>query len=153
MLLSESLRARAEVVRAGHLASLGELAAGVAHEINNPITGIISFAEILKDQCNEQGEDDEIPTSIIEEGDRVATIVKNLLSFARDRKEKCSPVHIRDIIANTLGLAEIQIKKDGIKFSMDVPVDLPKIKARSKEIQQASLRVREPDWDFPSVMV
>lgn len=139
--ITEKKTLQAETMRVGHLSSLGELAAGVAHEINNPITGIISFAEILKDQCNEQGEDDEIPASIIEEGVRVAAIVKNLLSFARDRKEEYSPVHIRDILANTLGLAERQIHKDGIKFSMDVPVDLPKIKARSQEIQQVFLNI------------
>ena len=128
-------------MRASHLASIGELASGVAHEINNPINGIINYAEILKDQFNEMGEDAEIPTRIIREGDRIAAIVKNLLSFARDRKEEYSPASIRDIIADSLALAEKQINKDGIKLKVDIPDDLPKVKARSQEIQQVFLNI------------
>ncbi|MCP4692234.1 MAG: PAS domain S-box protein, partial [Desulfobacterales bacterium] len=139
--LTEKKRLQAEAIRAGHLASLGELAAGIAHEINNPINGIISYAELMKDQLDDQGEDDEIPLRIIKEGERVAKIVKNLLSFARDRKEESSPALIRDILADSLGLTESQINKDGVKFSLDIPDDLPKIRVRSQEIQQVFLNI------------
>jgi two-component system, cell cycle sensor histidine kinase and response regulator CckA len=132
---------RAEAMRAGHLASLGELAAGVAHEINNPISGIIGYAEVLKDSFEEQGQDDDIPKKIIKEGERIAEIVKNLLSFARDREEEHTPVDVMDILSDALGLVEKQIIKDGIKFSINIPDDLPKVKARSKEIQQVFLNI------------
>ena len=139
--ITETKKIRAEAMRAGHLAALGELAAGVAHEINNPINGIISYAEILKDESTDRGEDDDIPTRIIKEGDRVAEIVKNLLVFARDRKEEHSPTHIRDILADALALVERQIAKDGIKLKVDVSPDLPKIKALNQEIQQVFLNI------------
>ncbi len=139
--VTENKRLEAEAMRAGYLASIGELAAGIAHEINNPINGIISISEILKDQCNEKGENDEIPTRIIKEGDRIAEIAKNLLSFARDRKEEHSPANIQDILSDSFGLVERQIIKDGIKLSIGVPSDLPKIKARSREIQQVLLNI------------
>ncbi len=132
---------QAEAMKAGHLASLGELAAGVAHEINNPINGIINYAEILKDRCCKKGEDEEIPGRIIKEGDRVAQIVKNLLSFSTDRKDVHSSVDIKDIFSDTLGLAEKQIFKDGIKFNMDLPSDLPIIRANSNQIQQVFLNI------------
>ncbi|UCF94936.1 MAG: hypothetical protein JSW39_12550 [Desulfobacterales bacterium] len=132
---------QAEAMRIGHLASLGELAAGVAHEINNPINGIINYAEILKDQCHERGEDDEIPRRIIKEGDRIAQIVQNLLSFARNRKEAHSCVHVKDILSDTLSLVNQQIGKDGIKLSVDMPDGLPRIKAHSQEIQQVFLNI------------
>lgn len=132
---------QAEAMRAGHLASLGELAAGVAHEINNPINGIINYAEILKDRFCKKGEDEEIPGRIIKEGDRVAQIVKNLLSFSADRKDEHSTVGIKDIFSDTLGLAEKHIFKDGIKFNMDLPYDLPMIRANSNEIQQVFLNI------------
>ena len=139
--VTENKRLEAEAMRAGHLASIGELAAGIAHEINNPINGIISIAEILKDQYYEKGENDEIPTRIIKEGERIAEIAKNLLSFARDRKEEHSPANIQDILSDSFGLVERQIIKDGIKLSMVVPSDLPQIKARSREIQQVFLNI------------
>jgi len=131
----------AEAMRAGHLASLGELAAGVAHEINNPVTGIIACTEILKSRCHDRGEDDEILTRIIKEAVRIAQIVKNLLSFAQDREEEHGPTYVRDVVLDTLNLAEKQIIKDGTKISVDFPSDLPMIKTRSREIQQVFLNI------------
>ena len=132
---------QAEAMRAGHLASLGELAAGVAHEINNPINGIINYAEILKGRCRKKKEDEKIPVRIIKEGNRVARIVKSLLSFASDRRDRHSSVGIQDIFSETLGLAEKLLIKDSIKFSMDLPTDLPMIRANSNEIQQVFLNI------------
>ena len=139
--ITEKKIIQAETMRIGHLASLGELAAGVAHEINNPISGVIGYAEILQDRLYEQGQDDDIPRKIIKEGDRIAEIVKNLLSFAREREEERSPANIKDIILETLGLVERHIIKDSIEFSVDTPHILPKVKARSKEIQQVFLNI------------
>jgi signal transduction histidine kinase len=139
--ITEKKTLQAEAMRAGHLASVGELAAGVAHEINNPINGIISYAEILKDQFAEQHQDAEIPTRIIKEGERIAQIVMNLLSFARERDEEPIPSHVKEILSDALELVKHQIKKDGIKLSLDVPSGLPKIKARSHEIQQVFLNI------------
>jgi len=139
--ITERKTLQAEAVRVAHLSSLGELAAGVAHEINNPITGIIGYAEILSDSLNEKGQDAKIPNSIIKEAERVAEIVKNLLYFARYRKEEHSPAYIKDILSDTFGLVERQIIKDNIKFSVEVPADLPKIKVRSKELQQVFLNL------------
>jgi C4-dicarboxylate-specific signal transduction histidine kinase len=139
--ITDKKRLKAEAMRAGHLASIGELAAGVAHEINNPISGIIGYAEILQDRAKEQGYESDIPEKIIKEGERIADIVKNLLSFARDRKEDHSPAHIKDILSDTLGLTERRITKEGIRLSVNVPADLPNIRARSKEIQQVFLNV------------
>ncbi len=135
------LAVQAEAMRAGLLASLGELSAGVAHEINNPINGVINYAEILKDECEEKGEDADIPIRIIKEGERIATIVKNLLSFARDRKENRSFAYINEILTDTLSLIEKQIMKDGIELTVDIPHDLPGIKVRIQEIQQVFLNL------------
>jgi PAS domain S-box-containing protein len=139
--ITEKKALQAETMKVGHLASLGELAAGVAHEINNPISGVIGYAEILKDRWKGEGIDTKIPSSIIKEADRVAEIVKNLLLFARDRKEEYSPVSIKDIFSNTLSLVERLIIKDNINFSVKVPDDIPMIKARSKEIQQVFFNI------------
>jgi len=138
--ITEKKTFQAEAMRAGHLATIGELAAGVAHEINNPIGGVINYAEILKDNCEEKGEDADIPNRIIKEGERIAGIVRNLLSFARDWKEDFGPCDINNILSDTLSLIETRINKDGIKLHVETP-GLPNIKARSQEIQQVFLNI------------
>nr|WP_245532057.1 PAS domain-containing protein [Desulfobacter postgatei] len=139
--ITEKNRLQAEAMRAGHLASLGELAAGVAHEINNPVTGIINIAEILIDKFHELGGDKKIPERIVHEGERIGNIVKNLLLFARDKKEEHSPAQINDILTLTLELVERQLLKDGIHLSVNIPSDMPLIKMRRQEIQQVFLNI------------
>jgi PAS domain S-box-containing protein len=139
--ITEKRALEAETMRAAHLAALGELAAGVAHEINNPINGIINYGQILIDEAEEQGQSDRIPRRIITEGERVAVIVKNLLSFARDAKEEHVPDLIHEILAEGLSLVERQILKDGIHMKVDVTSDLPRVRAMRQQIQQVILNI------------
>ncbi len=139
--IRERETAEAEALRAGHLAALGELAAGVAHEINNPTNGIINYAEILANESREGSKEHDILKRIIKEGERIANIVMNLLSFARDSREKKHPVHIHEIINDALALTEIQLMKDGIRLKVDVPVNLPEIIAQPQQIQQVVLNI------------
>jgi len=138
---TEKVTLQAEAMRAGHLASLGELSAGVAHEINNPVNSMIGLAEILREKCLEEGKNPDLPNRIINEGGRIAHIVRNLLSFARDQKEEFGPVPVKDIIMDSLSLMESRMMKDGIRLSVDLPSDLPEIKAHSQEIQQVCLNI------------
>jgi PAS domain S-box-containing protein len=138
---AERKRAEAEVMRAGHLASLGELAAGVAHEINNPINGIINYAELLIKKGMEDGKKEDIASRIIKEGDRIANIVRSLLSFARDTREEKRPVRVDTILAETLALTEAQLRKDGIHLQTDLPDDLPSLFAQPQQIEQVFLNI------------
>ncbi len=140
--VAQDITLQEEAVRAGHLASLGELAAGVAHEINNPINGIINFSQLLIDEIESGGTiTDEIPQRIIKEGDRVSTIVSSLLSFARESDTDKDLVTVKDILVDTLALAETQIKKEGIDLRLDIPAELPPILAQSQQIQQVFLNI------------
>jgi PAS domain S-box-containing protein len=139
--VTEQKRAEAETMRASHLASIGELAAGVAHEINNPINGIINYTQILANKSAPDSKERDITSRIIREGDRIANIVSNLLSFARDGKEKPGHVHISDIISDSLALTEAQIRKDGIRLNVDIQDPLPAIFVRAQEIQQVLLNL------------
>lgn len=130
-----------EAMRAAHLASIGELAAGVAHEINNPITGIINCAQMLVDQSVGTRGSADIPRMIIEEGERIARIVSNLLSFARQKHEEFSPAPVHTIIADSLSLLEMQVRKDGIDLVVNVPRELPAIKARRQQVQQVFMNI------------
>ncbi len=134
-------RLQAEAMRAGHLASLGELAAGVAHEINNPITGIINYAQMLADSREKMPSELDIPGRIIQEGERIAEIVRNLLFFARGRKQERSLVDIREVLNSTMDLTRAQLEKNGIVLRLDLPGHLPMVQGRSREIQQVFLNI------------
>jgi len=133
--------AEAETIRAGQLAAIGELAAGVAHEINNPINGIINYAQLLLNKSSRDSKEQDIAARIIKESDRIAHIVRSLLSFAREGKEEKYPVRIQEIMSDTLGLTETQLRKDGIKLDTDMPPNLPIINAQPQQLEQVFLNI------------
>lgn len=130
-----------ELMRADHLASIGKLAAGVAHEINNPINGIINYAQILVNKSKTDSRERDIAGRIIKESDRIAGIVSSLLSFARDSKGEKAPVHVSEVLEDSLALTGAQMKKHGIKMKIDIPHDLPRIFANKQQIEQVFLNV------------
>lgn len=139
--ITEKVELQAERMRAAHLASLGELAAGVAHEINNPINGIINYAQILANRATEGSMEADVASRIMNEGDRITTIVRSLLSFARDRKEKRSPVSIKDLLIETLVLTEVNLVKHGIGLKLDIADDLPLVIADPQQLMQVFLNI------------
>jgi nitrogen-specific signal transduction histidine kinase len=86
------------------LESIGVLAGGVAHEINNPINGIMNYAQVIKDCSKPSSEIMDYSNEILRETDRVATIVKNLLQFSRNEKQQHSYSDIKDIVQSTASL-------------------------------------------------
>jgi PAS domain S-box-containing protein len=139
--ITEKKLLQAETARAGQLASIGELAAGVAHEINNPINGIINCAQLLIDDDNETQEQAEISMRIKKAGSRIAMIVRNLLSFARDPEEEPVLTHLKSVLSDSLDLTETQIRKDGIDLNIKIPDSLPMVKICSHKIQQVFLNI------------
>ncbi|MBI5057845.1 MAG: PAS domain S-box protein [Nitrospirae bacterium] len=130
-----------ELMRSEHLASVGRLAAGVAHEVNNPINGIINYAQMLLNKFDTESKEHEITGRIIKESDRIADIVKSLLSFARESKEGKRHVYISEILSDSLALTEIQMRKSGIKLVMNIPPGLPRINAQPQHIEQVFLNL------------
>jgi PAS domain S-box-containing protein len=138
--ITEKVNLEREAARSRHLVLLGELAAGVAHEINNPITGVINCAQILSNKSSEGSMEKDLACRIIKEGDRIATIVSKLLSFARP-KEKKNITNIHEIISDTLILMGKQLEKDHIHIKLGIPEDLPEIFVNSQEIQQVFMNL------------
>lgn len=139
--ITEKINLQAGATRSRHLASLGELAAGVAHEINNPINNIINYAQILIDELTPENRDIDIPQRIVKDGDRIATIVRSLLSFARIKKEEKSIVFLSEIFEDTLSLTSAQMRKDGIHLTMNNHARFIKVAIHPQQIQQVFLNI------------
>lgn len=128
-------------IRTAQLALLGELAAGVAHEINNPISGVINYAQIMLNRKIKSGEDTELIERILKEGERVATIVKDLLFFARESGPEKSLSDIREVLEDSLSLSAAQTRKEGIMLNIDYAENLPMVNTRAQQIQQLFLNL------------
>lgn len=123
------------------LESIGTLASGVAHEINNPLTGILNYAQLIQDRLPGDSPLAEFTGEIMHETQRVATIVRNLLTFARNEKQSHSPARIADIVEAVLSLVRAVIRHDQITLQVSVPEDLPQLKCRSQQIQQVIMNL------------
>lgn len=133
--------AEAQVIQASKLASVGELAGGVAHEINNPINGIMNCADILLGSVPEGTKERQFVDLIRSEADRVAVIVRNLLTFSRQEREEHSQARLIDIVNVVLSLSGKSIAKAHIELTVDVSEDLPKVRCRSERIQQVLMNL------------
>ncbi len=138
--LTEEEVVRAEAIRAAQLAAIGELASGVAHEINNPINGIINYAQLILDDPGDPETTDNL-YNIISEGKRIAGIVSNLLAFARHREEALALSRIETIIANSLHLVAHLLKKDGIVCAVNIADPLPPLMCNEQQLQQVVLNL------------
>ena len=138
--LTEEQLMKAEAFRAAQLASVGELAAGVAHEINNPINGIINYAQILLDS-NQISTNSNFLQCIIKEGQRIAGITKNLLDFSRKREESPEPANIITLFKHCIELIQHQYLINGIALAQEYDPDLPLVFCNPQQIQQVFLNV------------
>jgi PAS domain S-box-containing protein len=124
------------------LECLGTLASGVAHEINNPINGIINYAQLIIDAPVQSPQVHEYASEIILEANRVARIVRSLLNCARhDPPEAPSAVSFQQILEPTLTLLGTTLRKEAIALETDLPGDLPAIHCRCVQIQQVLLNL------------
>lgn len=154
--------AQSKVIQASKLASIGELAAGVGHEINNPLNAIINCADILIHGLAENTKERQFAELVRSESERIARIVRNLLTFSRQDREKHSPARLIDIVEAVLSLSRKKIAKSMVALTVDVPENLPKLKCRSEQLQQVLMNLiinalhaldeRYPDGDPDKVM-
>ncbi len=139
--ITEMVHLQRETLRTRHLSSIGELAAGVAHEINNPINGIINYAQIIRNRLPVDQDERDLAGRIIREGERVASVVKALLSFARNDSIVRRPVSLKKLLDESLLLLDEQMRKEGIEIVIDLEPALPVLKVDINRIEQVFLNI------------
>lgn len=118
------------------LASLGRLAAGVAHEINNPLTGVLTYSHLLLRKAPEGHPDKEDLEVVVRETTRCRQIVKELLDFARETKSVRKPTDLNKVIRDTTSLVENQISFQNVQIREELDPNLPEVPIDANEIQQ-----------------
>jgi PAS domain S-box-containing protein len=140
-LFEEHIKLEAQLNRSSRLASMGELAAGIAHEINNPLGIILGFAQDILEEITGDHPLYESIKIIEQETARCGGVVKDLLDFARLKPPQITPVDLSELVRDSIRLLAPKIKKNKIAVKKAVEKGLPQIKADPQLMEQALLNV------------
>jgi len=133
--------ARMQLFQSDKMASLGRLAAGVAHEINNPLTGVLTYSSFLLKRTKDNPEFQEDLKVIVRETIRSREIVKSLLDFSRQSVPKKSSAHINEIIDKALGVIDSQLSLNKVKIVKQTETNLPNFTVDANQIQQVIINL------------
>lgn len=120
--------------------SLGTLARGFAHEINNPLNGIINYAQLILDKT-EDDETMEYAGEIVNESDRVADIVKSILYFSEQNNQPMEKVDIQNLIKVVFSGLSLTLQENNIKISIEIEKDILFLTCRVSQIQQVIINI------------
>jgi two-component system NtrC family sensor kinase len=145
--VTDSALLRAKLMHAEKMAAVGQLVSGVAHEVNNPLTAILGFTDLLM-------ENPELPESarrdlrvILQEAQRTKQIVQNLLSFARQTPPQRQPVQLNSILQRTVHLRSYDFISHGIQVIERLDESLPAVIGDSHQLQQVFLNILNNAYD------
>jgi signal transduction histidine kinase len=134
-------RTRMQLMQSEKLASIGKLAAGVAHEINNPLGGILMYSHLALEDLPMANPACENLQKVIEQAERCKKIVKGLLDFSRQRKPEITSVQLNELIDETFQLVESQSVLQNIKIEKKLDPLLPSIEGDKSQLQQVLLNL------------
>lgn len=130
-----------QLVQAEKLSSIGQLAAGVAHELNSPITGLLNLLSIYKDQAKEGSKEHEDISDMLQATEYMSKIVTNLTAFSRQPKRELIKIDFNEIIESTLSFASFHLIKNGVTITKNYSRDLLKILGEKEPLQQVVLNL------------
>jgi len=133
--------AQRQLYQSDKLASLGRLAAGVAHEINNPLTGVLTYSSFLLKRLEQDGEMKEDLEVIVRETKRCREIVKGLLDFARQVPTRKTRISINDVVSQTIGILKNQLSLRNIDVRKHFDSNLPQINVDPNQMQQVFMNL------------
>ena len=142
---------QSKLLQSTKLAAVGELAAGIAHELNNPLAGIYAFLQVFADTIRSRGlkamtEDEahgfqENFVHVEREIQRCKSIIGSLLTFSRTSEKEFGPAHLNKVLQNTLAFAESNLAEGNITLETHLEEDLPPVMGDSNELQQVFLNI------------
>jgi nitrogen-specific signal transduction histidine kinase len=133
-------RARKLLEQTERLVTIGQMAAGVAHEINNPLNAIVGMAELLCEDLEDEGAK-RMAEHIREQALRIGRITKNLLTFARPRPQEFAPVDINDVVREVVEMKSYQLRSNNIAVALNLTEPLPKVLGDKLQLQQVLLNL------------
>ena len=139
--ITERKKMELQLIQAERLAAVGELAAGVAHEVNNPLGGLQNFVKMMKKEPENISQNREFLDLMSEGLKRIEVIVKQLMAFSRPYSTHMSNHSLNEIVENSLRFVGHRIKECGIRLKKDLSLDLPEIYGDADNISQVIINI------------
>ena len=139
--ISERKKLQAENQRSAQLAALGTVAAGVAHEINNPVQGIMNYASLVEMHPEDHSRVKMLAGRISKESARIAKITQDLLYYSKDSRDEFLKTDLKDVVEGALFLVSKKMKNYQIELEVDIQSNLPDLLLQPQSIQQVIINL------------
>jgi two-component system NtrC family sensor kinase len=138
--VTERVHLQTQLIQSAKLSGIGQMISGVAHELNNPLTTVMGYSQLLQASDVDETIKEDL-RRIYDDALRAQRIVQNLLTFARQKRPQRGPVDINEVIEQTLSLRKYQLRVDNVEVVTELAENLPWTVADGDQLQQVLLNI------------